>query len=128
MSGISFRHKGDFSKLDKYLNEVRKTVRKDTIFDKYGRAGVAALSSATPVETGLAAQSWYYEVEQSSSSVRIVFYNSDVENGFPVAIMLQYGHGTGTGGWVEGRDYINPAIQPIFDKIAEDAWKEVTRL
>lgn len=128
MSGISFRHKGDFSKLDKYLNEVRKAVRKDTIFDKYGRAGVAALSSATPVETGLAAQSWYYEVEQSSSSVRIVFYNSDVENGFPVAIMLQYGHGTGTGGWVEGRDYINPAIQPIFDKIAEDAWKEVTRL
>lgn len=128
MSGISFKHKGDFSKLDKYLNEVRKVVRKDTIFDKYGRAGVAALSSATPVETGLAAQSWYYEVEQSSSSVRIVFYNSDVENGFPVAIMLQYGHGTGTGGWVEGRDYINPAIQPIFDKIAEDAWKEVTRL
>ena len=128
MSGISFRHKGDFSKLDKYLNEVRKAVRKDTIFDKYGRAGVAALSSATPVETGLAAQSWYYEVEQSSSSVRIVFYNSDVENGFPVAIMLQYGHGTGTGGWVEGRDYVNPAIQPIFDKIAEDAWKEVTRL
>lgn len=128
MSGISFRHKGDFSKLDKYLNEVRKAVRKDTIFDKYGRAGVAALSSATPVETGLAAQSWYYEVEQSSSSVRIVFYNSNVENGFPVAIMLQYGHGTGTGGWVEGRDYINPAIQPIFDKIAEDAWKEVTRL
>lgn len=128
MSGISFRHKGDFSKLDKYLNEVRKAVRKDTIFDKYGRAGVATLSSATPVETGLAAQSWYYEVEQSSSSVRIVFYNSDVENGFPVAIMLQYGHGTGTGGWVEGRDYINPAIQPIFDKIAEDAWKEVTRL
>lgn len=128
MSGISFKHKGNFSKLDKYLNEVRKAVCKDTIFDKYGRAGIAALSSATPVETGLAAQSWYYEVEQSSSSVRIVFSNSDVENGFPVAIMLQYGHGTGTGGWVEGRDYINPAIQPIFDKIAEDAWKEVTRL
>lgn len=128
MSGISFKHKGDFSKLDKYLKDVQKAIRKDTIFDKYGRAGVAALSSATPVETGLAAQSWYYEVEQSSSSVRIVFYNSDIENGFPVAIMLQYGHGTGTGGWVEGRDYINPAIQPIFDKIAEDAWKEVTRL
>lgn len=128
MSGISFKHKGDFSKLDKYLKDVQKAIRKDTIFNKYGRAGVAALSSATPVETGLAAQSWYYEVERSSSSVRIVFYNSDIENGFPVAIMLQYGHGTGTGGWVEGRDYINPAIQPIFDKIAEDAWKEVTRL
>lgn len=128
MSGISFKHKGDFSKLNKYLKAVQKAVRPDTIFDKYGRAGVAALSSATPKETGLAAQSWYYEVEQSLTSARIVFLNSDVENGFPVAIMLQYGHGTGTGGWVEGRDYINPAIQPIFDKIAEDAWKEVTKL
>lgn len=128
MSGIRFTHKGDFSKLSKYLTEVQKAARPKTIFDKYGRAGVAALSSATPIETGLAAQSWYYEVEQSATSVRIVFCNSDVENGFPVAIMLQLGHGTGTGGWVEGRDYINPAIQPIFDKIAEDAWKEVTRL
>lgn len=128
MSSITFSHKGDFSKLSKYLKAVQKAVRPDTIFDKYGRAGVAALSSATPIETGRASQSWYYEVEKSSSSVRIVFLNSDIENGFPVAIMLQYGHGTGSGGWVEGRDYINPAIQPIFDKLADDAWKEVTRL
>lgn len=99
-----------------------------SVLDKYGRAGVSALSSATPVESGLAASSWYYEIERGKGFVRIIFGNSDVENGFPVAIMLQYGHGTGTGGWVEGRDYINPAIQPIFDKIAADAWREVTKL
>ena len=128
MSVISFRQKGDFKKLDKYLKDVRNAAKLKSVFDKYGRAGVQALSSATPVETGLAASSWYYEIEQTSTSATITFLNSDVENGFPVAIMLQYGHGTGTGGWVEGRDYINPAIQPIFDKLAEDMWKEVTRL
>lgn len=125
---IKFKHKGDFKKLDKYFKDVSKAVRPRSILDKYGRAGVQALSSATPIESGLAASSWYYEVTETKNSARITFYNSDIENGFPVAIMLQYGHGTGTGGWVEGRDYINPAIQPVFDKIAEDAWKEVTRL
>lgn len=128
MSVISFRQKGDFKKFDKYLKDVRHAAKLKSVFDKYGRAGVQALSSATPIETGLAASSWYYEIEQTSTSATITFLNSDVENGFPVAIMLQYGHGTGTGGWVEGRDYINPAIQPIFDKLAEDMWKEVTRL
>lgn len=128
MSGITFSHKGDFSKLNKYLNQVRKAVRGESVFDVYGRRGVAALESATPRDSGLAANSWYYEIEKTANSVRIVFLNSDIENGFPVAIMLQYGHGTGNGGWVEGRDYINPAIQPIFDEIAEAAWKEVTRL
>lgn len=125
---IKFKQKGDFKKLDKYFKDVSKASRPKAILDKYGRAGVQALSSATPMKTGLAASSWYYEVEQSSTSAKITFFNSDVENGFPVAIMLQYGHGTGTGGWVEGRDYINPAIQPIFDKIADEAWKEVTKL
>lgn len=128
MSVISFKQKGDFKKLDKYLKDVSKVAKLKSVFDKYGRAGVQALSSATPTETGLAASSWYYEIEQTSTSVKITFLNSDIEDGFPVAIMLQYGHGTGTGGWVEGRDYINPAIQPIFDKLAEDVWKEVTRL
>ena len=128
MSVISFRQKGDFKKLDNYLKDVGHAAKLKSVFDKYGRAGVQALSSATPIETGLAASSWYYEIEQTSTSATITFLNSDVENGFPVAIMLQYGHGTGTGGWVEGRDYINPAIQPIFDKLAEDMWKEVTRL
>lgn len=124
---ISFRQKGDFSKLNRYLERVKEAARIG-ILDKYGRAGVAALEAATPVESGLAAHSWYYEIERSKSSARIVFLNSDIENGFPVAIMIQYGHGTGTGGWVEGRDYINPAIQPIFDEIAEAAWREVTKL
>ena len=128
MSVISFRQKGDFKKFEKYLKDVREAAKAKTVFDMYGRAGVQSLSSATPIDSGLAASSWYYETEISSTSAKITFYNSDIENGFPVAIMLQYGHGTGTGGWVEGRDYINPAIQPIFDKLADDAWKEVTRL
>lgn len=128
MSVISFRQKGDFKKFEKYLKDVREAAKVKNVLDKYGRAGVQALSSATPVETGLAASSWYYEIQISNTSATITFLNSDVENGFPVAIMLQYGHGTGTGGWVEGRDYINPAIQPIFDDLADAAWKEVTRV
>lgn len=128
MSVISFRQKGDFKKFEKYLKDVREAAKLKNVLDKYGRAGVQALSSATPVETGLAASSWYYETQISNTSATITFLNSDVENRFPVAIMLQYGHGTGTGGWVEGRDYINPAIQPIFDELADAAWKEVTRV
>ena len=124
---ITFRQKGDFSKLSRYLEKVKEAA-KVGILDKYGQAGVAALSSATPVESGLTAQSWYYEVEHTKSSAVIRFLNSNVNKGVPIAIILQYGHGTGTGGWVEGRDYINPAIQPIFDNIAEAAWKEVTKL
>ena len=89
---------------------------------------MAALSSATPVDTGLTANSWYYKIERDANSVKIVFCNSNIQNGIPIAIILQYGHGTGTGGWVEGRDYINPAIQPVFDKIANNAWREVTKL
>ena len=124
---ITFRQKGDFSKLSRYLEKVKEAA-KVGVLDKYGQAGVAALSSATPFESGLTAQSWYYEIEHTKSSAVIRFLNSNVNKGVPIAIILQYGHGTGTGGWVEGRDYINPAIQPIFDNIAEDAWKEVTKL
>ena len=98
------------------------------MLDKYGRVGVDALSSATPSDSGLTASSWSYEIEHSSSSAVIKFTNSNINKGVPIAIILQYGHGTGTGGWVQGRDYINPAIQPIFDKIVQDAWKEVTRI
>ena len=122
---ISFRQKGDFSKLNRYLERVKEAVKLGDL-DKYGREGVAALSSATPVESGKTANSWYYEIERQNGSVSISFKNSNVNEGVPIAIILQYGHGTGTGGWVQGRDYINPAIQPIFDKIANDAWKEVT--
>lgn len=124
---ITFTQKGDFSKAFNYLERVKEAARIG-VLDKYGREGTAALSSATPVDSGLAASSWYYEIERGNGYARIIFSNSDIENGFPVAIMLQYGHGTGTGGWVEGRDYINPAIQPVFDKIAEAAWREVTKL
>jgi hypothetical protein len=88
---------------------------------------VAALKSATPVDTGLTANSWYYKIERTKSSISITFNNSNIQNGVPIAIILQYGHGTRNGGWVQGRDYINPAIQPIFDKITEQAWKEVTK-
>lgn len=124
---ISFRQKGDFSKLNKYFEKLRETA-KIGVLDKYGRAGVAALASATPTETGLTASSWYYEIKRQNESVSIEFKNSNVNKGVPIAIILQYGHGTGTGGWVEGRDYINPAIQPIFDQLTADAWKEVTSL
>ena len=124
---ISFRHKGDFSKLTRFLEKAKETVRLGDL-DKYGREGVAALASATPVDSGLTANSWYYEIVHENGSVTIMFNNSNIQNGVLIAIILQYGHGTGTGGWVEGRDYINPSIRPIFDKIADNAWKEVTKL
>nr|DAG63255.1 MAG TPA: type I neck protein [Caudoviricetes sp.] len=123
---ITFRQKGDFSKLTKFLERAKESVHLGDL-DKYGREGVAALASATPVDTGLTANSWHYKIEQRSGSVSIVFYNSNIQNGVPIAIILQYGHGTRNGGWVQGRDYINPAIQPVFDKITEDAWREVTK-
>ena len=124
---ITFRQKGDFSKLTSFLEKAKEGVKIGDL-DRFGREGVAALASATPVESGLTANSWYYEIENKSGSATISFHNSNIQNGVPIAIILQYGHGTGTGGWVQGRDYINPAIQPIFDKIAESAWKEVTKL
>ena len=124
---ITFRQKGDFSKLTRYLERVKEAVHIGDL-DKYGRAGVAALASATPVDSGLTASSWYYEIENQNGSARITFLNSNIQNGVPIAIILQFGHGTGTGGWVVGRDFINPAIQPIFDEIAKKAWKEVKQL
>ncbi len=124
---ISFRHKGDFSKTERFLKRAKNASR-PTNLDKYGQEGVAALSSATPVETGVTAGSWYYEIEKTDGRVKINFCNSNIQNGVPIAVILQYGHGTRNGGWVEGQDYINPAIQPVFDKIAESAWREVTKL
>ena len=123
---ISFRQKGDFSKLTGFLERAKEAVKLGDL-DKFGRAGVEALSSATPVNTGETANSWYYEIENKNGTATISFNNSNIQNGVPIAIILQYGHGTGTGGWVEGRDYINPAIRPIFDEIAENAWREVTK-
>ena len=124
---IQFRQKGDFYKLTRFLEKAKNVVKIGEL-DKYGRAGVAALASATPVDSGETASSWYYEIKRQNGSCSINFYNSNINEGVPIAIILQYGHGTGTGGWVEGRDYINPAIQPIFDEIVDAAWKEVTKI
>ena len=109
---VSIRHKGDFSRTFSYLGKLKKGIRLADL-EKYGRKGVEALASATPVDTGLTANS---------------FHNSNIQNGVPIAIILHYGHGTRNGGWVQGRDYINPAIQPIFDELANNAWREVTKL
>jgi len=124
---VTFRQKGDFSKATRFLEKAKELVHLGDL-DKYGRAGVAALASATPVDSGLTASSWYYEIKNQNGVASISFLNSNIQDGVPIAIILQYGHGTGTGGWVEGRDYINPAIQPIFDQIAKQAWEEVKRL
>ena len=124
---ISFRQKGDFSKLTRFLERAKESVRIGDL-DKYGRQGVAALSSATPVDSGKTASSWSYEITNKNGSIEITFNNSNIQNGVPIAIILQYGHGTKNGGWVQGRDYINPAIQPVFDEIVNNAWREVTKL
>ena len=123
---VSFKHKGNFSKTSKFLEKSVKMGRNWNL-DKFGREGVEALKAATPVDTGLTANSWSYEVTNQNGVATIGFYNTNIQNGVPIAIILQYGHATRNGGWVEGRDYINPAIQPIFDKIAENAWREVTK-
>lgn len=124
---ITFRQKGDFSKLNRFLERAKETVRLGDL-DRYGREGVAALASATPVDSGKTASSWYYEISRTKGGAAISFKNSNINKGVPIAIILQYGHATRNGGWVQGRDYINPAIRPIFDKLANDAWKEVKKL
>ena len=121
---ITFRHSGDFKKLTRFLDRAKKAGRVD-ILEKYGDEGVRALVSATPVETGRTASSWSYKVVRGQNRISIQFLNSNINDGVPIAVILQYGHATRNGGWVEGRDYINPAIRPVFDRIADDAWKEV---
>ena len=120
---ISLTRKGDFRKTEKFMKNAR-TKKLMSILKQYGEEGVAALMVATPLDTGRTASSWRYEIKVENNCVRLEFHNDNIQNGVPIAIILQYGHGTGTGGWVEGRDYINPAIQPVFDKIANSAWKE----
>lgn len=124
---ISFRQKGNFSKLSNYLERVKELAHMG-ILDKYGRIGVEALASATPFESGETARSWSYKIERNRGSVAIAFYNAHVHAGVPIALILQYGHATRNGGWVEGRDYINPAIQPIFDRLVAELWREVTKV
>lgn len=124
---IKITQKGNYSKVTKYLQQLKKRSRID-VLRKYGQEGVNALSSATPVDSGLTAASWSYEIVDTKTGSELVFHNSNVNNGVVIAIILQYGHGTGTGVWINGRDYINPAIQPIFNKIADEVWKEVSSL
>ena len=123
---IVFEHKGDFKGTEKYFKKLLKTDFL-SILDYYGHAGVDALASATPVESGITASSWSYEVYDNEECCGITWSNSNVVNGVPVVIMLQYGHATRNGGFVEGQDFINPALQPIFDEILEAVWREVTR-
>lgn len=125
--GISFRNKGDFGKTEKFL---KKSLGKNylTVLDKYAKQGVAALSSATPIDSGETATSWDYEIIQNESSLSIIWKNYHIEKGVNIAVILQYGHGTRNGGYVEGQDYINPALRPIFDSLADAAWKEVTSI
>lgn len=126
MAVVQITSKGSFQNTDNFLNRMSR----GDIFkalDSYAQLGVYALSAATPSETGLTAASWNYEIENSGSTYTIWWTNKHVDSqGQPIAIMLQYGHGTGTGGYVQGRDYINPAIRPVFDLIASEVWKAVT--
>ena len=123
---IKIRQKGDFKKLTSFLEKAKEGFNIG-ILDKYGKKGVAALSSATPIDTGLTASSWFYKIENKNGVAKIEFHNSNIQNGVQIAVILQYGHGTRNGGYVVGRDYINPAIQPVFDELTKNAWKEVAR-
>lgn len=125
MKGISVKHIGDFSKTERFLNAMKGQKYLNKLAD-YGEDGNKALSEATPVDSGLTAKSWDFVIEKTKGSASINWINTNVNDGFNVALALQYGHGTGGGGYVAGRDYINPAIRPVADKISEGVWKEVT--
>lgn len=122
---ITFKHRGDFKNTEKFLNRVRGAGYLN-VLAKYGQAGVHALAAATPSDSGETAKSWTYEIERTSTTTTISWLNTHENDGVNIAVILQYGHGTGTGGFVQGRDYVNPAMKAIFDNLAQAAWKEVT--
>lgn len=122
---VKFEASGGFTKTERFLNRMKRREYLN-VLDEFGRDGVQALRNATPVDSGATAEAWDYEIKRTRNYIEIVWTNSNINDGVPIAVILQYGHGTGTGGYVQGRDYINPAIRPIFDKIAEKAWKVVT--
>lgn len=122
---VSFKHKGDFVKTNNFLKKA-KEFKVDQVLRRYGEIGVLALQNNTPIDTGKTAASWRYDIERKDDKVSLIFSNTNVNKGVNIALILQYGHATRNGGWVEGRDYINPALQPVFDLLAESAWKEVT--
>lgn len=117
--------KGDYGKAFKFFDKLRAAAQV-RVLEKYGQKGVEALRSATPKRSGKTADAWTYTVERSNGSAAIYWENSNINKGVNIAVIIQYGHGTGTGGYVKGIDYINPSLQPIFDQLAEDAWREVT--
>lgn len=123
---LKIKHKGNFSKTTKFLHHVLRFDYK-TILNRYGKMGVEALAEATPRDTGRTAEAWKYDIEESSNGVSIVWSNENINDGVNIAVILQYGHGTNNGGYVAGRDYINPALQPVFDKMANTVWKELIR-
>lgn len=123
---VTLTSTGDFSKLTGFFNRCLEVANLG-ILDKYGRLGVQALAAATPVDSGRTAQSWEYKITHTDTGVNLEFWNYNINDGVPIALILQYGHGTGTGGWVEGRDYINPALRPVFDSILNDVWKEISK-
>lgn len=124
---ITISHRGNFRNTTNFLNKVN-LIKYIDIFDKYGREGVKALSSATPLDSGETRNAWAYKIKRNQNGITITWTNSHIHKGVPIAIILQYGHATRNGGYVQGRDYINPAIRPIFDSIAKDIWREVTSL
>lgn len=122
---VKFSHRGNFDKTEKFLRAAREN-QQYKVLTKYAEMGVKALAGATPVDTGLTADSWRYRIEERGEDLAIVWYNENDQKGyFNVALGLQLGHGTGTGGWVEGIDYINPVMKPVFDDIAEGVWAEI---
>lgn len=123
---VMFRQKGDFRRTSDFLKRANR-LNLDVILNQYGREGVEALRAATPKDTGTTANSWSYTVHKGMGSITITWSNSNIVDGVPIAVILQYGHGTRNGGYVQGTDYINPAMKPIFDKIAQRAWEEVKR-
>ena len=122
---IKFTVTGSTKNTDRFLKKLQSTNFRSGI-DSIAQRGVVALQAATPADTGLTAMSWSYEIEEKNGTIIISWLNSNVVNGVPVAALIQYGYGTGTGGWVSGRDYINPAIKPIFEELANEFWKKVT--
>lgn len=126
---IKVRQKGSFRKTKDFLSKNSKPLSRTYkhILEKYAEEGVRALKSATPRDTGLTAESWYYKITESKNNVYLTFLNSNTDTGVPVAIMIRYGHTMPNGGWVAGQDYITPALKPIFDKLLNNVWEEVKR-
>lgn len=125
--GIVITHRGSFQNTERMFNHMFKFEIK-SILQKYGEKGVAELKAATPVSSGATAASWSYEVEKTGAGYSIIWKNSNINKGINIALIIQLGHGTGTGGYVTGIDYINPSLAPVFEQLANEAWKEVTKV